>query len=182
MPTRWNTSSGTFQLSDTINLFLTSIVVMLIKHAADYSKSHTLRDRGYPPHALLLINVYLFKLVLPFQTVKVLSSHMESQTRSYVRRKPFKTCASKPDTQQPSISFAETLGFFFFFLENKLLLFIYMTFNTNLLHNNFTCYIFAPTCFDLTCWSSSGSSKVFRRLQLMRQLMWQRFDTHDYKL
>jgi len=37
-----------------------------------------------------------------------------------------------PDGQQPSILFVETLVF----LENKLLLFIYITFNTN---NTFTC-------------------------------------------
>jgi len=35
--------------------------------------------------------------------------------------------------------------------------------------------IIAGTCFVLSSWPSSGSSNVFRNVQLLCQIMWQRF-------
>jgi len=50
----------------------------------------------------------------------------------------------------------------------------YIKFNTNLLCV-FYLLINTPTCFGLSWWPSSGSSYVFRHVQIIGQLMWQEF-------
>jgi len=59
------------------------------------------------------------------------------------------------------------------------ILMYYVIFNTNLLHSAFYSLITSPTCFGLSCWSSSRNWQVFRRMQLIRNIIWQRFYVYD---
>jgi len=49
-----------------------------------------------------------------------------------------------------------------------------------LLQQCFYLLIIAPTYFGLSCWPSSRISLVLRRVQLMLQLVWQKFYIYDY--
>jgi len=40
--------------------------------------------------------------------------------------------------------------------------------------------IIAPTCFGLSYWPTTEISLFFRRVQLVRQLVWQKFYTYGY--